>query len=34
MENDQVYDVKDLQKATIANIFKNKSKHLLKSLGL
>jgi superfamily I DNA and/or RNA helicase len=34
MENDQVYEVKDWNKATIASIFKNKQKNLIKSFGI
>ncbi len=34
IQNEQVYEVKDISKVTIANIFKNKQKHLLKSLNI
>jgi hypothetical protein len=34
MDNDQVYEVKDWSKAVIGTIFKNKQKHLLKSMGM
>ena len=34
MENDQVYEVRDWNKATIPSIFKNKQKNLMKSFGI
>lgn len=32
--NEQVYEVKDPSKTTIASIFKNKKKHLMKDLNI
>lgn len=34
MDNDQVYEVREWNKATIGGIFKNKEKHLMKSFGI
>lgn len=34
IDKDQVYDVKDINKDTLANIFKNKKKYLLKKLDV
>ena len=34
IDKDQAYDVKDINKDTLANIFKNKKKYLLKKLDV